>query len=151
MRYQDPLTITCTACDSSAPISVRALLQLLAICPKCGASLRDIGISMRRECDKVTTSYDAIRIIMEVEAELQVEIPDAVVEQQNAWENSTVQDLISATAHCLGSSDKSSSKARDAVFAAIKKLFPESPIELPLDVPLLDAIASGRTYGDSYR
>ncbi len=105
---------------------------------------------MRALCDKTATFFDAVQIIMQIEEDQAVEIPDSVVEQVEPWEELAIRDLVEATERCLAIDHGSRSDAEAAVISAIKTQYPSAPEMLPFDVPLLDAIAPDRDYGDSY-
>ena len=101
MRFQDPLEITCSACGRMAIVHVRPLLKLEATCPVCRKSLDDIGHSMRTSSDKAATFFDAVQIIMQIEDDQGLMIPDAVLEEIKPWEKLKIRDLVDATRHCL--------------------------------------------------
>lgn len=101
MRFQDPLEITCSACGRMAIVHVRPLLKLEATCPVCRKSLDDIGHSMRTNCDKAATFLDSVQIIMQIEDDQGLMIPDAVLEEIKPWEKLKIRDLVDATRHCL--------------------------------------------------
>jgi hypothetical protein len=151
MRFQDPLEITCSACGRMAMVHVRSLLQLEATCPVCLKSLRDIGLSMRASCDKAATVFGAVQIIMQIEDDQGLKIPDAVVEQIKSWEELTIRNLVEAARRSLVADCRLPHESEMMVTSAIKSQFPSSPDILDFDVPLLDAIAPGRNYGDSYQ
>jgi hypothetical protein len=66
-------------------VAVRDLLALTARCPKCNASLRDIGLSMRHAMDDNAAFFDAVRIIMYLEEDLGITITDESVEAIRVW------------------------------------------------------------------
>ena len=149
MRFQDPLEIKCDACGATIAVPVRSLLRLEAFCPDCQASLREIGLAMRANCDETATFFKAVEVIMQIEDEHGVQIPDSVVQDTGLWEQLTIRDLVNAAHSCLDDRDNELC-AETVVFTAIKTLFPNVQETLPLDAPLLDAIAPDRDYGASY-
>jgi hypothetical protein len=106
-------------------------------------------MSMRALSNDSATFFDAVQIIMQVEDEQGLEIPDSIVEEIRPWERLTISDLIAATDRCLSSS-RAVRSAEQAVVSAIRTLFPSSPDSLDHHAPLLDAIAPNRDYGSSY-
>ena len=133
MRYMDPLNVTCTDCGRNVMVSVRLLLQLTAQCPRCSASLRQIGVKMTEAYDKCATHYDAVRILLQIEDEQGIRIPDSAIEQITAWEKITVGHLISAAHSCLGKDRFTESEATAAVRSAIIAEFPSAPTEFSTD------------------
>ena len=106
-------------------------------------------MSMRARGNDSATSFDAVQIIMQVEDEQGIEIPDSIIDEIKPWERLTISDLIAATERCL-SSTRTVRSAEQAVASAIRTLFPSSPDSLDHHTPLLDAIAPNRDHGSSY-
>ena len=106
-------------------------------------------MSMRAQSIESATFSDAVQIIMQVEEEQGLEIPDSTIKEISPWERLTINDLIAATDRCLSSS-RTGRSAEQAVVSAIRTLFPLSPDSLDHFAPLLDAIAPNRDYGSSY-
>jgi hypothetical protein len=150
MRFQDPSECTCKSCGVKSAIPVRELLRLTASCPKCQASFGEVGLSMRALSDDAATFFDAVQIIMQVEDDLGIEIPDSTVEEIKPWEQLTIRDLIVVTDRCVPEPRAVKSTAEGAVASAIRTLFPSSPDPLSYDTPLQDALSPNREYGASY-
>jgi len=151
MRFLDPLEITCAACGKMIKVRVRALLRLEASCPTCHASFRDIGLTMRASCDGAAAFLFAAQIIMRIEDDQGLEIPDSVVERIRPWEELTIRDLVEATARSLVADGRTPQESEIMVTSAIKSQFPSAPDILDFNAPLLNAIAMDRTYGDEYQ
>jgi len=104
---------------------------------------------MRTTCDQTATYFKAVEIIMQIEDDHGVELPDSVVQETRPWEQLTIRDIVNAVHACLGGTDNES-RAEAAVISAIQTVCPNAQGMLPLDIPLLDAIAPDRDYGASY-
>ncbi|WP_020474763.1 hypothetical protein [Zavarzinella formosa] len=76
MKWADPMTIICPACDGRFPISVAALRSLRAACPGCGASLTAKGEWMLAEEARFRREIAPIVVAFELEEEAGRVIPD---------------------------------------------------------------------------
>jgi hypothetical protein len=106
---------------------------------------------MRASCDGAAAFLFAAQIIMRIEDDQGLEIPDSVVERIRDWEELTIRDLVEATARSLVADGRTPQESEIMVTSAIKSQFPSAPDILDFNAPLLDAIAMDRTYGDEYQ
>jgi predicted RNA-binding Zn-ribbon protein involved in translation (DUF1610 family) len=142
MRFADPLLFSCTSCGVESALPVRELMALAGCCPNCGASLRDLGLSMRRLADEAATFFDAVMILMHIEERFGIIILDQTVEAICPWNDLTLQDLVAA----VQQTDTSVvlSQAEQVVLSAVRTEFPNAPEPLNFNMPLLDAISPYR-------
>ncbi|MCA9178805.1 MAG: hypothetical protein KDB14_30290 [Planctomycetales bacterium] len=106
---------------------------------------------MRAQCDKAAAFFSAVQIILQIESEHGLHIPDTVVEQIKPWEELTIRDLVEATNRCLAADCRPLHQTEAMVASAIKSAFPDAPDMLDFDAPIMDAIEPDRDYGDSGR
>jgi len=105
---------------------------------------------MRAMSDGFSALVHAVEIIMQIEEDHEIEIPDSAFEHNGAWEKMTIRHLVVATDKCLHSTNPDQVLAEGAVVSAIKKQCPFAPDTLEFDRPLLDAILPDRDYGSLY-
>ncbi len=106
---------------------------------------------MRTSCDGAATFFCAVQIIMQIEGDQGLKIPDAIVERIKPWEELTIRDLVEATSRCLVTESRLPQESEMMVRSAIKSQFPSAPDTIDFDTPLLAAIAIDRTCGDEYQ
>ncbi|MEM7010564.1 MAG: hypothetical protein AAF585_03680 [Verrucomicrobiota bacterium] len=105
---------------------------------------------MRQFSDEVRTFFDSVQIILQIEEDHAIQIPDSVIESISPWEELTLRNLVTATQRCLHTSLDHPDSAEVAVTTAVEKLFPSISRPIDFDAPLLEAIAPDRAYGESY-
>lgn len=131
----------CPACGHKASKNVKELLSEKAVCDACSASLSSIGRRMNELIDEASAYYEAIMILMRVEKNLGIEVPDEAVEKVRAWGDArwlTVRELALAV-HSMANSEPFTSVA-DAVVAALREEYPKCPEEFDIDTPLFEVI-----------
>lgn len=102
-------------------------------------------MDMRRTVDEVSTSYNATLIIMRIEEELGITIPEEMEEPACTSNDVTLHDLVMIVNRCSLTLDFA--KAEQVVRSAVRAEFPDAPESLDFTAPLLNAIALNRKYG----
>ena len=143
MKFKDPLPYTCPACGHGGSKAVKELLSEKAICDACAASLSSISKRMNELVDENSSFHDAISLLMRVESNLEIEVPDEAIEKVRPWKQVrwlTVREIASAV-HTVADASSFSSIV-DVVVSAVKEEFPQCPAEFDIDLPLHDVIKS---------
>jgi|ERR1700677_4114069 len=143
MRFRDPFTCRCVACGTENRLPVRPLLALTAHCPRCGASLKDIGLGMRAKIDETEAFLKALTIIINVENQLGI-TTDETIEEVLTGNQLTLTDL--ATVALRSTPSVSPTLVERAIRSAVRTEFPSAPVSLDFSAPLLDALSQPRRY-----
>jgi hypothetical protein len=100
---------------------------------------------MRRLADDTAAFFNAVAIIVNVEAQLEITITDDAVLEIHDWIELTLHDLVEAVRRSAPSVP--ANLAEEAIRLAVLKEFPDAPQPLNFTVLLLDALSSPRKYG----
>lgn len=98
--------------------------------------------------DENSAFHDAISLLMRIESNLGIDIPDEAVEEIRPWALVrwlTIRE-VAKVVHTIANTASFSSLV-DAVVSALKEEFPQCSAEFDIDTPLLDVIRSAS--GDS--
>jgi len=141
MKFIDPHPYTCSVCGHEGSKAVKELLSEMAVCDSCSASLKSIGRHMNERVDEHSAFYYAISLLMRIESNLGIDIPDEAVETIRPWKLVrwlTIRE-VAKVVHTIVNTASFSSLV-DAVVSALKEEFPQCSAEFDIDTPLLDII-----------
>lgn len=147
MWFKDSASCTCESCKRDSLIAVKSLSSLQAVCPFCNASFRACGREMIDALDEESAFYSAVSIIVEIERETGITIPDPPT---NTWRSLTLRALIQWIQRSIDDADYCAD-ASAVTLSAVAKEFPSALNPPNLEISLLDAIDPNRNYADGYR
>jgi hypothetical protein len=143
MKFIDPSTYTCPTCGHEGTKAVCEMLTEKAVCDECSASLGVIGKRMNDLVDENWAFHYAVELLMRIEDEHAVIVPDSAVEAVRPWSQIrwiTIQEIAKAVQSEKSVSDLSA--CLNIVMSAFKKEHPRCPSDIDVQVPLLDVIKS---------
>jgi hypothetical protein len=103
---------------------------------------------MRKSCDEVATLVYAVEIVLFVEEQLGITIPDTLIDNEMPRDQITLRFLTSIVETVLPPGGESAAAA--AVASAVRCEFPDAVDPLDMDAPLLDAVCPHRIYEEGY-
>lgn len=63
MKFDDPVQLACPGCAASLSLPLEAVVGLEAVCPSCGHSFRELGLSMRRYANAQTRYFVVAEVV----------------------------------------------------------------------------------------
>jgi len=128
MQFPDPCKATCLGCNTVVEARRKSLLRLEAVCSSCGASLRDVGLHMRKMIDDFGT--------LMATAELCVALKEVV----------TLRDIARVLARGLPPGADNEAHSLELVLKAARTIPYCKPGEIPLDLPIYEAICPDKYF-----
>ena len=147
MKFADPHTVTCPGCSRDALHPVAALRALVAECPSCHRSLRDVGEHMNNLVREVSQFGVALAISLAIEdLDGRLEFQDADFEGLV-----TLGDLVLVVDRMMANlpPDDRSHTAASLIDAAVRNAFPS--LQRPSKVLPLDEVFDGHELSHAFR
>lgn len=141
MKFIDPMPYDCPVCGHEASKTVQELISEKAVCDACSASLGAIGRQMNELIDKNSAFYYVIMLVMRIETNLGIEVPDEAIEKVRPWGQMrwlTVRE-IAMEVHSIANLGSLSS-VTDSVVTALREEWPKCSGEFDIDAPLFEVI-----------